>query len=139
MKKKTFFCYSESAISLVLLVLLLGNQFLQKKVLKYKNRKKVFLLKMNKEELIVDSKSVSSSGFNIFILIRFLILSGIVAFGIKILIRKLVDTRKKVELIDRIPGPTSFNFLLGNIPLEIIKYVGADYEASKDMYLSKLF
>lgn len=94
---------------------------------------------MNKEELIVDSKSVSSSGFNIFILIRFLILSGIVAFGIKILIRKLIDTRKKVELIDRIPGPTSFNFLLGNIPLEIIKYVGADYEASKDMYLSKLF
>lgn len=26
---------------------------------------------------------------------------------------------------------------MGNLPMEILKYVGADYEASKDLYYSK--
>lgn len=96
--------------------------------------KSIFLalnFKMDKEELIADSKTIEPTGFNVFIILRYLLLTGILALGLKILIKKAFEIRQKVQLIDKIPGPKSFNFLLGNIPLEIIKYVGADYEASK--------
>lgn len=89
------------------------------------------------EELAVQPELGASSALNMFMLVRLLIWSGVVAVALKFLVKFVLETRRKIELIDKIPGPKSFNPLLGNIPLDIVKYVGADYEASKDMYLSE--
>lgn len=90
---------------------------------------------MPDDELALDP--ATSTGLNLFMLVRLLIWSGVVAIALKFLVKFALETRRRVELIDKVPGPKSFNPLLGNIPLDIVKYVGADYEAVKDMYLSK--
>ena len=90
---------------------------------------------MSEEGLTVET--ATTTGLNLFMLVRLLIWSGVVAVALKFLVKFALETKRKVKLINKIPGPKSFNPLLGNIPLDIVKYVGADYEASKDMYLSE--
>lgn len=92
---------------------------------------------MSEEELTVQPELGATSAPTVFMIVRLLIWSGVVAVALKYLVKFVLETRRKIELIDKIPGPKSFNPLLGNIPLDIVKYVGADYEASKDMYLSE--
>jgi hypothetical protein len=53
-------------------------------------------------------------------------------------VKWLQGIRCKMRLIELLPGPTSFSFLLGNIPLEIVGHIGANFEDSKDLYHSEL-
>lgn len=59
---------------------------------------------MDKEELIIDAKTVSPTGLNPLILVRFVILTIFVALGLKIIIKKIFETKRKIDLIDKIPG-----------------------------------
>ena len=41
---------------------------------------------------------------------------------------------ERTRAINKIPGPRSFNPIMGNLPLDVLYYVGADFEESKDLY-----
>lgn len=87
------------------------------------------------EPISSDASSASSSSFS---LVRPLLLAALIALLVRYLIKRLLHLHRKVQLVNRIPGPDSFNPILGNIPLEILKFVGSDIEASRDMYTNLL-
>ncbi|KAI1303704.1 Cytochrome P450 4c3 [Halotydeus destructor] len=72
------------------------------------------------------------------IVFRYIAITSSVSFLIYHLVKKLQIWLTACRNIDKIPGPAKFSFLLGNIPMDIIKYVGAEYEKSKDLYYSLL-
>lgn len=44
--------------------------------------------------------------------------------------------RRRFLLIEKLPGPTRFSPLLGNLPIEILSYIGSSFEEGKDLYYS---
>ncbi|NP_001310069.1 cytochrome P450 4C1-like [Tetranychus urticae] len=82
--------------------------------------------------------SPASSSLPFHVLILRIILSVLVCFlGYYYLYKKAQAMRRRNQMVDKLPGPKSFNPLMGNLPIEILKYIGADYEASKDLYYIK--
>jgi len=69
--------------------------------------------------------------------VRFVTYLSVVSFVLFTLIKWLSGIREKIALIDSLPGPTSFSTLLGNIPFEIMRRVGSNFEDSKDFYYSE--
>jgi hypothetical protein len=80
-----------------------------------------------------DAPLSSSSSF-----VRLVLITLLIALLLRWLILRILQLYRKVQLIDRIPGPRSFNPILGNLPFEVLKYVGSDIEASRDMYTALL-
>ncbi|RWS04295.1 cytochrome P450 monooxygenase-like protein, partial [Dinothrombium tinctorium] len=85
------------------------------------------------------NEEATNSSFTLFsidslTLFRLVAYSSLLLFLYKILAKKVLHLKRKIELIDRIPGPKSFSPLLGNIPFEVIKHVGSDFDKSKDMF-----
>ena len=72
-------------------------------------------------------------------LIRCLAYFSTVAFLLFIFFKWINGVKGKIALIDSLPGPTSFSSLLGNIPLEIVRHVGSNFEDAKDLYYSKYY
>lgn len=54
-----------------------------------------------------------------------------------LLVRKIRAWRLRNAIIEKIPGPSVFSALLGNIPFEIVGYIGSEFEQTKDFYYSK--
>lgn len=71
------------------------------------------------------------------IIFRLIIASILALVGYFYLFRRLTKIRQRNALIDKLPGPPPFNPVMGNLPMEVLKYVGSDYEASKHLYSSK--
>lgn len=70
-------------------------------------------------------------------LIRTLAYAGLL-FGLAYTILKwILGIKSKICLINSLPGPTSFSTLLGNIPFEVVKHVGGNFEDAKDLYHSE--
>ncbi|XP_053202706.1 cytochrome P450 4C1-like [Panonychus citri] len=83
----------------------------------------------------IPSPSPISSGSSFYIILIRIILTCLLCFiGYYYLYKKAQSMRRRNQMIDKLPGPKSFNPLMGNLPIEILKYIGADYEASKDLY-----
>lgn len=77
-------------------------------------------------------------GTSLYVLTFRVILTAIVTLlGYVYLFKKIEKIKRRNALIDKLPGPPSFNLVMGNLPIEVLKYVGADYEASKHLYSSK--
>lgn len=90
-------------------------------------------VRSNEETMTVTAVNESIS------LIRCLAYFSTVSFLLFIFLKWINGVREKIALIDSLPGPTSFSTLLGNIPLEIVRHVGGNFEDAKDLYYSKYY
>lgn len=82
------------------------------------------------------SKNVFST--STYLLVFRAILISVLAFlGYVHLFRRFKRIKDRNVVVNKLPGPPSFNPLMGNLPLEVLMYVGADYEASKHLYSSE--
>lgn len=52
-------------------------------------------------------------------------------------IRWGLDFYERYQIIEKIPGPASFNVFFGNIPLAVLRYIGCRPEEIKDLQISK--
>lgn len=68
------------------------------------------------------------------IIVRLVVFLSVVILVLKVLITKVREFRHRSRLVDSVPGPKIFTLLLGNIPTEIIQYIGADFHLVKDLY-----
>lgn len=68
---------------------------------------------------------------------RLSIAFGVILFTISLIVRQIRQFLHRRALIDQIPGPTRFSSLFGNVPAEILKYIGSEFDESKDLYYSK--
>lgn len=70
-------------------------------------------------------------------IVRLVVFLVVLVVVLKIVITKFRESRRCSALVNQVPGPTIFSLLLGNIPLEIIQYIGSDFHQVKDLYYSK--
>ena len=70
--------------------------------------------------------------------LRTLLLLSASVWLLNFVLNFLKSLYNKVQLINKLPGPR-VNPFLGNIPLEVVKHIGSNFDSSKDLYYSKYF
>lgn len=74
---------------------------------------------------------------DVIVLVRLLFVLGATSVCGLFVAKHVREFVRRRRLVDLIPGPTRFSAVLGNVPLEIVKYIGASFDESKDLYYSE--